>query len=136
MSKPVISVAGPEHGNAIRELICADHWHGLEAIDWSDLAGQWCIVTLDKTIGACVQLLPGRPLGRIEHMGLAGWLSKRERAQVVGMIITYGCALLKIAGCQAVLTSVPHDLKGYRRVLERRGAVEICDTRMMIKRLV
>lgn len=131
-----VMVAKPEHGPLIRDLIGANEWPGLESVDWTDLGGQWVMMLVDEAHAGCVQLLPGRPVGRIEHMGLAPWLSKRERAEVVSAAIAYGCGLLKLAGSQIVMTLVPHELEGYRRVLRRRGAVEVSDNRMMIKRLV
>ena len=126
-----LAIAEPEHGPEIARLIGADH---LE-LDWSNLGGQWVVVMRGERIAACAQVLPGRPIGQIEHMGLAEDLTPRERAEAVSMVISQCSMLLTMAGCGVVMTTVPDDLPGYKRVLERRGAVAFRKGDVMMKRL-
>lgn len=130
-SRLELRIAEPEHGPQIARLIGADHL----GLDWSNLGGQWIVVLKDDQVAGCAQALPGKPIGQIEHMGLADWLTARERAEAVSMVISQCSMLLTMAGCGVVMTTVPDNLPGYKRVLERRGAVAFRRGDVMMKRL-
>lgn len=126
---------GHQHGEAIRRLIHADEWQGLEDLDWTHLAGQWVIVVKEDEIVACVQVMPGKPIGRVEHLGMADSLTQRERAEIVHMLISHCSMVLQLAGCGAMMAMVQDDLVGFQRIMERRGGVTMELAKMMIKRL-
>jgi hypothetical protein len=131
-----ISIATPEHGPAIAELIGATTWKGIEHVDWTNLGGQWLVALHDDKVAGCIQVLPGLPIGRLEHMGLAKWLNRRQRATIVSMFMDHGQATLMLAGCQLCMGLVPDELSAYRAAWERRGAIAVSsDNWMLIKRL-
>ncbi|MGE0373177.1 MAG: hypothetical protein AB7Q01_15015 [Gammaproteobacteria bacterium] len=109
---------------------------GLDRLDWSDLGGQWIVVDDGQQIAGCVQLLPGKPIGRAENLAVDPALSPRQRARVVSMLIRTSIMLLRRAGCGAIISAVPDDLDGYQTILERRGAVSLYPGQILIKRLV
>jgi len=126
----------PMDGAAIRTLLEVDRVDGLDALDWSDLGGQWLVVDDGQQIVGCVQLLPGKPIARAENLAVDAALSRRQRARVVSMLIRATIMLLRRAGCGAIISTVPDDLDSYQAVLERRGAVSLYSGQTLIKRLV
>lgn len=131
-----IAIAGAEHGPAIRRLIKVDQIEGLEHLDWSNLGGQWLVVLKGegKVVG-CIQVLPGKPIGRVDFMVLDDSLTQRERAEATSMLISQVSLLLRMAGVGAMISVVPDDPDGWPVVLERRGWVPVADGVMMIRRL-
>lgn len=126
----------PGDGVSISGLLGLASIAGLDALDWSDLGGQWVVVEGEHGIAGCVQLLPGKPIARAENMALDPGLSRVQRARVVSMLIDATFMLLRRAGCGAIMATVPEDLEGYQTVLERRGAVALHPGQLLIKRLV
>lgn len=131
-----LQLAQPAHAPAIRKLIKVDQMEGLEHLDWSNLGGQWLVVLKgeEKVVG-CIQVLPGRPIGRVDFMVLDDSLSHRERAEATSMLIEQVTMLLRMAGVGAMISVVPDDPDGWPVVLERRGWAPVGDGMMMIRRL-
>jgi len=131
-----IAIAGAEHGSAIRKLIKVDQIEGLEHLDWSNLGGQWLVVLKgeEKVVG-CIQVLPGKPIGRVDFMVLDDSLTQRERAEATSMLISQVSLLLRMAGVGAMISVVPDDPDGWPAVLERRGWAPVADGVMMMRRL-
>lgn len=130
-----LQIAQPHHGAAIRRLVKADRLEGLEHLDWTNLGGQWLVVMKADAVVGCIQVLPGRPIGRVDFMVLDDSLSHRERAEATSMLIEQVTMLLRMAGVGAMISVVPDDPDGWPVVLERRGWVPIADGMMMIRRL-
>lgn len=134
--RPTLFIATRGQGYEIARLIKADQVPGLEALDWTDLGGQWLVAAYDGRLVGCLQLLAGKPFGRAEHLGLDESLGPAARARVVSMLLRKAFMLLRQAGCGAIIALVPDEFEGYQRALSRRGAVAVSQGTMLIKRLV
>lgn len=130
-----LKLAQPEHGEAIRRLVKADLLEGLEHLDWTNLGGQWLVVMKADAVVGCIQVLPGKPIGRVDFMVLDDSLTHREKSEATSMLIQQVTMLLRMAGVGAMISVVPDDPDGWPVVLERRGWVPIADGMMMIRRL-
>lgn len=130
-----LAIAVAEHGPAVRRLIGVDRLEGLEHLDWTNLGGQWLVVLKGDAVVGCIQVLPGRPIGRVDFMVLDDSLSHRERAEATSMLIEQVTMLLRMAGVGAMISVVPDDPDGWPVVLERRGWAPVGDGMMMIRRL-
>jgi len=130
-----LAVAQPVHGEAIRRLVKADALEGLEHLDWTNLGGQWLVVLKGDDVVGCIQVLPGRPIGRVDFMVLDDSLTHREKSEATSMLIQQVTMLLRMAGVGAMISVVPDDPNGWPVVLERRGWVPVADGMMMIRRL-
>lgn len=130
-----LKLAQPEHGEAIRRLVKADLLEGLEHLDWTNLGGQWLVVMKADAVVGCIQVLPGKPIGRVDFMVLDDSLTQREKSEATSMLIQQVTMLLRMAGVGAMISVVPDDPDGWPVVLERRGWVPIADGMMMIRRL-
>lgn len=131
-----IRIAEPPDGVEIARLLQMDRFEGLD-LDWSNLGGQWLVVTKDGAVVGCIQCLPGKPIARAEFMVLDESLTQRERAEATSMLIHYVTMLLRMAGAGAMISIVSDsDVQGWPVVLERRGWVPMSDGVMMVKRLV
>lgn len=129
-----LAIAEPEHGEAICRLTGSDR-DDLANLDWTNLGGQWVVALREGRVIACVQVLPGKPIGQVEHLGLAEELTHRERCEVVSMLFSQCCMLLQLAGCGAVMTTAPESMPSWRKVLRRRGGRKLRTCELMIKRL-
>lgn len=130
-----LKLAQPEHGEAIRRLVKADLLEGLEHLDWTNLGGQWLVVMKADAVVGCIQVLPGKPIGRVDFMVLDDSLTHREKSEATSMLIQQVTMLLRMAGVGAMISVVPDDPDGWPVVLERRGWVPVADGMMMIRRL-
>jgi N-acetylglutamate synthase-like GNAT family acetyltransferase len=107
-----------------------------DALDWSDIAPYWLVAEEEGRIIGAVQTVLGKPVGWMELLSIDPGLSHKRKAMVVRALIYRGMALLQGAGAQMVMFSVPHELRSYRAVLERRGGVVVGAGNIMAKRLI
>lgn len=128
-------MAVAQDGDTISHLVGADVWVGLE-LDWQSVDGHWLVAELEGEVVGCIAVLPMKPVGHCEHLGVLQNLDDMDRARVVRELLIQAWAVLRLAGCGAVIGTVPDDLATYARALERRGGVVINHARVMIKRLV
>ena len=85
-------------------------------------------------IGA-IQIILARPIGWLEMLCLQPDLSHRDQAMAVKALVERGLLALTAFGAQVAMGSVPFELKGYKRILKRRGAVVTSSGNVFAKRL-
>ena len=130
-----IRLATNADGPEIGELVEAGGFR-VDGIDWSDIEPYWLVAENGAGIIGCLQVLPGKPIGRIEFLVVDEGLSHRERALVSKALGIQGYATLKMAGSQAASNLVNFKDKGFKRILKRRGARVMASGNMFLKRLV
>ncbi len=129
-----IRLAQNEDGPRIGELARASGF-GVEGIDWSSVHPFWLVAERDGEMVGAVQIILAKPIGWIEMLVLDPNLTRREQVMAVKALIDRSLLSLKVFGAQLAMWSVPHELEGYKRVLERRGAVVTSTGNVMAKRL-
>lgn len=131
-----LRLANGDDGAAIKALVTEDGWTGLDELDWRGVDSSWVVAESHGRLVGCLAPIPTKPIGHVEHMGLDASLIGVQRARVVSLLMNQAFAMLRRAGCQAVMTTVPDELTSYVQVLERRGAQVVGHANVMIKRLV
>ena len=136
---------GPEIGNLV--------WRGgfrVDGIDWSEVEPYWLVAEVSRQPSAvsrqeikngakivgCLQVLPGKPIGRLEFLVVDEALGHRERATIARDLGIQGYATLKLAGAQAASNLVDFKNKSLKRILKKRGARVMGSGNMFLKRLV
>lgn len=88
--------------------------------DWEDAQG-WLVARWhDRVVGA-VQVLFGKPMGRIEVLSVAESLGDVQRSVVVLGLLNTAADYLRHAGVQLAMGTIPEELDAYAKMVERRG---------------
>lgn len=119
-------------GPRIGELV-AEGGFDVVGLDWTRIEPYWLVADNGEEIVGCLQVLPGRPAGRLELLAAEDSLTHREKAMVIKALITQGLTTLKLAGAQLATGMVPFEHKAYKRLLKKRGAVVIASGNMLAK---
>lgn len=128
-----LRVAVPGDGETIARLI-QDDWR-IEGVDWSQVGANWLVMDGEDDVVGCLEVLPGKPFGRLEHLAVSVSIVGSKRARIVRKLIDQGMAVLRVHGSQAVSVLIPHTMASYAKVLLRRGAVSIGDGQILMRRL-
>jgi len=104
-------------------------------IDWSEIHPHWLMAEYQgKPVGA-IQICYGKPVGRLEMLGIDPSIPKPLRAAVVFHIITFGCLTLYEYGAQAVSGMIPFSMPGYKKFAKKHGAVVIDSGNIVLRRV-
>lgn len=136
MSKPVVRLAENADGEAIKALLIAQGPFDA-SIPFTDIHPYWLVAEMpgyDGIVG-CIQTLPSRPMGHLEMLASSKGLSEPDKALVVRELVMEGAAVLNYHRAVVVAGFVPFELKGYKRVLKKRGAVVADTGSMMFRRI-
>lgn len=117
---PSVTIAQNEAGETIRGLV-KDNGFFYEA-DWSDIYPYWLIATHEGEIVGCLQVLPGKPIGRIEMLATKTSLDKLKRANIAWRLYVTAVSMLRTQGSQVASSIVLFNNKGVKRSLKKRGA--------------
>jgi len=109
-----------------------DDW----AIDWCDLEPNWLVAEHDGTVLGCIQVVPAKPIGRIEVLAVDPSLGLKNRYHVVRMLTEHAVAVIGMYGAQGVSSMIPRRYETYLKGAKGTGWVEIDDGAMVMKRIV
>lgn len=129
-----LRMAEPRDGETIGNLVRYAGW-GVDGVKWDDIGANWLVVELDDFICGCIEVLPGKPFGRLECLGVEPELSPQTRGRVVRLLIRQGLATLKLFGSQVASIVVPEKYDSYAKALQRRGCSVLSDGVVMVRRL-
>jgi len=123
-------------GDRVRDLVVQGGYNvaGLD-FDWSDIEPYWLVAVVNGKIMGCLQLCPGKPVGRMELLSVEQGLGPRGRAVLVKGLVYDGMAALKFSGSQAVACLINFEEKGFKRILKKRGAVVLTSGNLLIRRI-
>ena len=132
--KPVVTVAENEDGVKIGELVKSN---GFEIeVEWNDIYPYWLIAKWENEIIGCIQVLPGKPIGRMEMLAVDIDIPKVKRAQVVWRLLVSSVTLLRASGTQYASGMVLFNDKQYKKILKKRGAWTIGQGNIMIGKIL
>ncbi len=117
-----VRVATNEDGPRIGEL-AASSGFAIEGIDWSRVHPFWLVAERDKTVIGALQIILSCPIGWLEMLSIDPELSHIQRAKTTKLLVESGLLSLKRFGAQVAMWSVPFELKSYKKILKKRGAV-------------
>ena len=134
MSSIEIRVAENSDAAAIERLSKAGGF-AVDDLDWSDIYPYWLVAENGAGVIGCIQVSLGKPIGRLEMLNVNTDLTHRERAMTVKKLVLGGSATLKKSGAQIAMGAVPFELKSYKKLLKKRGAVVVGRANIMIRRI-
>lgn len=133
-NKPVVRVSTDEDGEQIHELLKGMGFT-IDGLDWSSVGSYWLVAEIDGKMVGCIQIIAGKPIGWLEMLSYDQSLGDMEKARTVKTLVEGGNGGLAMLGCTAVMGTVPFELKSYKKVLKRRGAVIVSSGNIFAKRL-
>lgn len=136
MMKPKVRLAENSDGEAIKALLIAQGPFD-PSIPFTDIHPYWLVAEFagHEGIVGCIQTLPSRPFGHLEMLATSKALSDLEKGLVVRELLLEGAAVLNYHRAVVVAGFVPFGMKGYKRVLKKRGAVVADTGSMMLRRI-
>lgn len=102
----------------------------IENIEWVGLHPFWVVAYDEIGVRGCVQVCPGRPIGRLEMLAV-DTDDPIPRARIVRGLLTNGCATLRSMGTQLVMGMIPFEMRAYKKALKKRGAVVVNQGNML-----
>ena len=123
LDQVLVRMSSPSDGWVLRQFLLAELGGGLaDKIDWTDAAaaGGWLIAEAGGVPLGIVQLLPGKPIGRVECWRIVDGLTPREAHAVALALGRVALWSLKQLGSAVAVAVVDFRRKGLKRLLKRR----------------
>ena len=98
---------------------------GLDPEVWTNPYPYWLVAERAEKVVGALQILHGRPAGRLEFLGLDPTLSHRQRAEAVYRLGHAGFAALKMNGSTFVTTAARFQDKAWKKILKRHFGMKI-----------
>ena len=131
-----IRLAKNSDGDAVAELMrkCGffqwDNW----SIDWSDLEPNWIVAEHDGVILGCIQVIPAKPIGRMEVLTIDPDLGHKTRGAVVKKLTDHAVATNWMYGAQVVSSMIPYSLESYFKVALNREWISLDEGHIVMRR--
>ncbi len=114
----VVRFAEPEDAGSLAAITAPAF--GPLTCNWTDEdTNGWLVAETDHVVGA-LQVLLGRPVGRLEVLSLDKELPVRQRHKIMTELMTTGIASLMATGSQYVIVNVGDGSGGFRRFIKKR----------------
>ena len=100
------------------------------SFDWTipGTTDGWWIAEVDGAPVACVQMLLGRPVGRLESFHAEESLTPRRKAEALSALVKSACAGLYLTGSQGVMCFVRFENKGMKRFVKRHFGAKVLES--------
>ena len=136
MTKPDVTVAlaGNGDGAEVQALVLAAGFE-VPGLSWGNIYPHWLVAKIGDDIVGCMEVLLGRPIGRLEHLAVDQDLDKRVRVAVLRSLIVQGMMALRKYGADLTSSMIPFEDKEWKKVLRKRGAAVMTSGNMMVRRL-
>lgn len=131
----MIRLAENSDGESLRELLAKSHGE-IVGLDWSDIYPYWLVAEKENRIVGCINLAPSKPIGRLDLLAIDPDLGPHARGKVVRALILQGLSTLKHQGCSGSVSSIPFNLRAYKKILKKHfGAIVIGQGNMVMRLL-
>ena len=136
MTKPnvIVTLAGNGDAEDVQRLVLAAGFE-VPGLTWGNLYPHWLVAKIDDEIVGCMEVLLGRPIGRLEVLSLDQDLDKREHATVLHSLVIQGLVTLRQYGAELVASMIPFEDKAWKKALVKRGGVITSSGHILVKRL-
>lgn len=135
MDKVTVRLAENSEGERVRDLLEQQHGPQEPSLRWDTISPYWLMAELGGQVVGCIQTRPSRPMGSLENLATLVTLTERVRGHVVRELVLSGSAVLLGHGATQAQGFVPVELRAYKRVLLKRGAVVLGQGNMMARRI-
>jgi len=116
-----IRIAENVDGKTIGELAWSCGFT-VDGISWEDIYPYWLVAEISGSIVGAIQVLPGKPVGRVEMLSVDRSLRKRDRGAVVMALLYQALAVLELGGSTLASGFLPEEHHEYAQVIAHRGA--------------
>jgi len=134
----IIRMAKNDDGDVIErlmELVVAFQWDNWK-IDWHDIEPNWLAAEINGEVVGVIQVVPAKPIGRIECLVINPTLPLLTRTRVMRSLTNYGISVVRMHGAQAVSSMIPRRYSDYLAQGLSEDWIELDDGAMLAKRLV
>lgn len=90
-----------------------------DVLDWDDIYPYWLVAENGAGIIGCIQVCPGKPVGRVENLSIDPTASGQMRAKAFKMLVDEGLNTLRQMGSTASSSMVLFENKAAKRVFKR-----------------
>jgi N-acetylglutamate synthase-like GNAT family acetyltransferase len=108
-----------------------DNW----AIDWSDLEPHWLVAELDGEVVGCIQVVPAKPIGRMEVLSVNPELGLISKGAVVKRLTDQAVATNMVYGAQAVSSLISFSMPTFLRCALNRDWITLDEGPIVMRRL-
>ena len=129
-----IRLARNDEASQIQALLRPDN-PLVDELDWSDIYPYWLVAEVDGKIVGCLQVCLGKPIGRLECLTLAPWLSSHRKGRVLQDLVFAGLATLRASGAGAASGMVSFENRVFKRWLKRHGWLVAYSGNLLVKSL-
>ena len=98
---------------------------GLDLGDWEGIYPYWLVAEHEDRVVGALQIMHGRPAGRLEFLGLDPTLSHRRRAEAVYRLGHAGFEALRENGSTLASTSVRFEDKPFKKILRKHFGMKV-----------
>ena len=136
MTKPNVSITLAGNGDAadVQRLVLAAGFE-VPGLDWSNIYPHWLVAKIGDEIVGTMEVLLGRPIGRLEHLSIDQGLGARAHAAVLNSLSFQGMMTLCTYGADLSSSMIPFEDKNWKKALKKRGATVMATGSMMVRRL-
>ncbi len=124
-----------EDREILKSLVIGDGGFRATGLLWESISPYWLFVELDGEVSGCVQVCFSKPLARVEFLCIKESIYHRVKAIMVRDLLVAACATLKTFGAEAVMGSIPFELKNYKKMLKNHGCVVVNAGNLIMKSL-
>lgn len=92
-------------------------------LEWDNVEPDWLVAEANGRLVGAIQVMPGRPVGRLELLFIKSDEPRRVKLMAAKQLTYTGCMLLAKYGSQVAMGLVRPQNTSWRKVIEKRGAV-------------
>lgn len=104
-------------------------------IDWSRVHPHWLIAEYEGRPIGTINVCLGRPVTRLEIMGIDPEVSQRIRGCTALALTDAGSVIARQYGAEAISGLIPFDNPSYKRVALRRGWIVLDSGNLLLRRV-
>lgn len=139
-SRPRLTIrpARNDDGKRIKELV-TQKLGGLhdtfKEMSWRLIEPYWLVAEDEGKVIGCIQIIPSLPIAHMDFLCVDQSLRQRDKAICVKGLVMRSLSVAYAAGASITMSTIPFDMKQWKRVCKRRGAVAATQGNIMVKRL-
>jgi hypothetical protein len=90
-----------------------------DVFNWDDIFPYWLVAENGAGIVGCIQVCPGKPMGRLENLSLDVAMAPQQKARAAKMLIDGGAQTLRTMGSSVTSSMISFQNKSFKRMLKR-----------------
>ena len=129
-----VTLAGNGDAEDVQRLVLSAGFQ-VPGLSWGNIYPHWLVAKIGDDIVGCMEVLVGRPIGRLELLSIDQGLGAREYAAVLRSLIVQGMLTLRAYGADLASSMIRFEAKGWKKALKKRGGAVMATGNMMFARL-